>query len=110
VLADSAGRVGGLFPPSGLGGFLPMDVATPIDLKALMVEREEGESGTFNILWQIARCVKQNRPYLYLGYWIAQSRKMAYKVGFQPMHGLIEGHWQPLPTAAHRDAAPEPVR
>jgi leucyl-tRNA---protein transferase len=55
--------------------------------------------GTFNILWQIDRCVKQNRPYLYLGYWIAQSRKMAYKIGFQPMQGLIEGHWQPLPTA-----------
>jgi leucyl-tRNA---protein transferase len=56
--------------------------------------------GTFNILWQIDRCVKQDRPYLYLGYWIAQSRKMAYKIGFQPMQGLIEGHWQRLPTAA----------
>ena len=53
--------------------------------------------GTFNILWQIDRCVQQDRPYLYLGYWIAQSRKMAYKIKFQPMQGLIDGKWQPLP-------------
>ena len=62
--------------------------------------------GTFNILWQIDRCVKQDRPHLYLGYWIAQSRKMAYKIGFQPMQGLIDGHWQPLPTALQCSADP----
>ena len=54
--------------------------------------------GTFNILWQIDQCVKSDQPYLYLGYWIAQSRKMAYKIKFQPMQGLIEGRWQELPT------------
>jgi leucyl-tRNA---protein transferase len=53
--------------------------------------------GTYNILWQIAQCVKADKPYLYLGYWIAHSRKMAYKIKFQPMQGLIDGHWQPLP-------------
>lgn len=53
--------------------------------------------GTYNILWQIAQCVKTDKPYLYLGYWIAHSRKMAYKIKFQPMQGLIDGHWKPLP-------------
>ncbi len=36
-------------------------------------------------LAEIDRCVKLDRPFLYLGYWIAQSRKMAYKINFQPM-------------------------
>ncbi len=64
--------------------------------------------GTFNILWQIERCVTNDRPFLYLGYWIAQSRKMAYKIGFQPMQGLIEGRWQPLPATA--DPGTHPAR
>lgn len=52
--------------------------------------------GTYNILWQIELCRKLDLPYLYLGYWIAQSRKMAYKIRFQPMEGLFEGRWCPL--------------
>ena len=52
--------------------------------------------GTYNILWQLDLCRRLDLPYLYLGYWIAQSRKMAYKIRFQPMQGLIEGRWQPV--------------
>jgi len=53
--------------------------------------------GTYNILWQAAQCAALGLPYLYLGYWIAESRKMAYKSAFQPIEGLIDGHWIPLP-------------
>lgn len=49
--------------------------------------------GTYNIVWQIAQCVANALPYLYLGYWIRASRKMAYKANFTPIEGLIEGQW-----------------
>jgi len=52
--------------------------------------------GTYNILWQIELCRRLDVSYLYLGYWIAQSRKMAYKIQFQPMQGLIDGRWQAI--------------
>ncbi|MEO8486595.1 MAG: arginyltransferase [Betaproteobacteria bacterium] len=49
--------------------------------------------GTYNILWQIRRCAELGLPYLYLGYWIAESAKMAYKATFRPIQGLVEGRW-----------------
>ncbi len=52
--------------------------------------------GTFNVLWQIELCRKLQLPYLYLGYWIADSRKMAYKSNFQPLQGLQDGAWQTI--------------
>ena len=52
--------------------------------------------GTFNIMWQIELCRRMDLPYLYLGYWIRQSRKMSYKIQFQPMQGLIDNRWQPV--------------
>jgi leucyl-tRNA---protein transferase len=59
---------------------------------------DDGASyGTYNVLWQIDWCRQLGLQHLYLGYWIAQSRKMAYKVQYQPMQGLIDGRWQPLP-------------
>jgi len=54
--------------------------------------------GTYNVLWQAERCLELGLPYLYLGYWIAESRKMAYKSAFTPIEGLIDGQWQPLPS------------
>lgn len=52
--------------------------------------------GTYNVLWQVAQCAANRLPYLYLGYWIRNSRKMAYKANFRPVEGLINGEWRPL--------------
>lgn len=57
--------------------------------------------GTYNILWQIAQCQASGMPYLYLGYWIRNSRKMAYKANFRPIEGLIDGHWREFEPAAY---------
>jgi leucyl-tRNA---protein transferase len=36
-------------------------------------------------------------PYLYLGYWIRGSKKMAYKQNFSPLEKLIDGEWLNIP-------------
>jgi len=53
-----------------------------------------GSLGTYSILWQIRQCRELGLPWLYLGYWIRDSRKMAYKAGFRPVQRLVDGRWQ----------------
>lgn len=52
-----------------------------------------GSLGTYCILWQIRHCRELGLPWLYLGYWIAQSRKMAYKINFKPIELYINHRW-----------------
>lgn len=54
--------------------------------------------GVYNVLWQIELCRKLGLEYLYLGYWIKNSEKMAYKKNFQPQQGFKQGKWQMLAT------------
>ena len=54
--------------------------------------------GTYNVLWQLELCRKLKLDYLYLGYWIKNSNKMAYKANFRPLQFLTQGEWHPLPA------------
>jgi len=52
-----------------------------------------GSLGTYGVLWQLDRCQAMGLPWLYLGYWIQESRKMAYKSQFKPYQVLRAGVW-----------------
>ncbi|MBV1776800.1 arginyltransferase [Burkholderiaceae bacterium DAT-1] len=52
--------------------------------------------GTYNILWQVQHAQALGLPWVYLGYWIEECRKMSYKTSFQPLEGMIEGKWQTI--------------
>ncbi len=49
--------------------------------------------GTYSILWQIHYCQQNQLDWLYLGYWIEQSRKMSYKTQFAPYQLFSHGQW-----------------
>lgn len=52
--------------------------------------------GTYALLWQIHWAKEQNLPYVYPGYWIAESPKMNYKIRFSPIKGFIDDKWVDL--------------
>jgi arginyl-tRNA--protein-N-Asp/Glu arginylyltransferase len=64
-------------------------------------EPEPGCSyGTSNVLWQIDQTRQLGLAHVYLGYWIRDSRKMAYKAQFRPHELLIDGQWRPSDEGA----------
>lgn len=52
--------------------------------------------GGFAILWQIEAARELGLDYLYLGYWIKQCQKMAYKVQYRPLELYVNGQWVEL--------------
>lgn len=50
--------------------------------------------GTYGILREIAEARRRRLAWLYLGYWIEASQKMAYKDHFLPHERLMDNRWQ----------------
>ena len=56
--------------------------------------------GSFSVMWLVEKARTLGLPYVYLGYWVADSRKMAYKARFQPSEILSGGTWRELGAPA----------
>ncbi|MFM2151086.1 MAG: hypothetical protein RLZZ187_3392 [Pseudomonadota bacterium] len=69
-------------------------------------DQDRRSLGTYAILWLVSRAQSLGLPYVYLGYWVPESRKMAYKVRFRPSEALSGGMWRVL---ADDIAAPAPA-
>ena len=52
--------------------------------------------GNFIIMDHITRAANAGLPYVYLGYWVADCGRMAYKTKFRPVEALIGGAWREL--------------
>lgn len=52
--------------------------------------------GSYMILWLIEKARSQNLEHVYLGFWIEESPKMAYKARFRPLEGFGPDGWTRL--------------
>ena len=59
--------------------------------------------GTYIILDHIIRAARASLPYVYLGYWVEGSGRMAYKATFKPLERLGREGWSPMDAAPTLD-------
>jgi leucyl-tRNA---protein transferase len=50
--------------------------------------------GSYMIIWLVREAVRNDLPYVYLGYWVERSRKMGYKTRFRPIEGFGPDGWR----------------
>ena len=50
--------------------------------------------GKFIILWHLEEAKRRGLPHVYLGYWIEESHKMAYKASFRPLEAHGPDGWE----------------
>lgn len=65
--------------------------------------QERRSLGNLLILTLVRKAVEEKLPYVYLGYWIAGSRKMSYKARFRPLEMLDDHGWHLLTDGKTED-------
>ena len=63
----------------------------------------------FIILDHIVRAARAGLPYVYLGYWVEGSNRMAYKTGFKPLERLGRDGWRRFDGAENEPMPGEPL-
>ncbi|RYD67433.1 MAG: arginyltransferase [Sphingomonadales bacterium] len=66
--------------------------------------------GNFIIIEHILRSQRAGLPYVYLGYWVKGSERMAYKTRYRPMEVLGPNGWALLEDESAQVAMPLPER
>jgi arginine-tRNA-protein transferase len=59
-------------------------------------DMEKRSLGTFAVVWQLQLARRLSLDYLYLGYWIKECQKMAYKIQYRPLELYLNGRWVDL--------------
>ena len=72
-------------------------------------ELTKNSLGTYLILDHIDIARSAGLPYVYLGYWVPGSPKMAYKAGFKALEIYRNGDWEPLEYPDSFDADTHPL-
>ncbi len=62
--------------------------------------------GVFAVLWMIEEARQRGLSYLYLGYLIQESPKMAYKSRYHPLEMFQDGQWLRFDTEPSENKAP----
>ncbi len=64
--------------------------------------QKKSSLGIWSVLWLVEECRRRGQPFVYLGYWIADSPKMAYKARFPALERLAEDAWLPFARPVDR--------
>ena len=59
-------------------------------------DKSQQSLGVYTLLMQITLAKEKQLPYLYLGYWIKECKKMSYKIQYKPLELLLENGWSLL--------------